>query len=190
MIQSQLYLCTHCYKPYCDHVPLLCFSTNNLLKNPQKLMKTFKCSLCSKFYMSNSSLIRHRREIHDLQSTRQKRVIECTECGNTYGTTRGWKDHHEQWHSTPKMFTCTWCDRIYLSKTRARLHQREAHNGEAEMKDTNAEYKVLPVKEWTRPFESTTKQMRINVVPKEVSEPPKKIYKGYTDKEGRQVTIQ
>jgi hypothetical protein len=32
--------------------------------------------------------------------------------------------------------------------------------------------------------------VRINVVPKTVTEPPKKIYKGYTDKEGRQVTIQ
>jgi hypothetical protein len=151
---------------------------------------THKCSLCKKYYVSKSSLTRHHREIHSLTYVKPKTQIECTECGRIFTSTRGWKKHDDTWHATPKIYQCSWCERTYLSKTRGSLHVKENHDGTATLLTKDANYKPLPPKEWFRPFESTSKQIKMNIVHKDTTTCKTKKFHGPTNTKGERLTIE
>jgi hypothetical protein len=140
--------------------------------------------------MSKSSLIRHRRELHSLTYLKPKTQIECTDCGRIFTSTRGWKNHNDTWHTAPKLYICSWCDRTYLSKTRGRLHVKNEHEGTATLQTTDAHYRPKPPKEWYRPFEATTKRIKINLVQKNASSKKIKTYQGPMNKTGERLTIE
>jgi hypothetical protein len=79
---------------------------------------------------------------------------------------------------------------VYITSTRSREHQKEAHEGQAEMIVSEGKFQITPVKTWERPFEATpVKNIRANVVPRIETPKAKKEFKGPISG-GQQITLQ
>ena len=87
--------------------------------------RQFKCQLCDKLYKSQASLVEHMEMVH----SDKKPEYTCEQCGKVYARQRSLKYHLQEHVNGKKMYKCAFCPKQYTSKQSVGEHERK-HRGE------------------------------------------------------------
>ncbi|XP_016977465.2 zinc finger protein 501-like isoform X1 [Drosophila rhopaloa] len=99
---------------------------SNALTINSKLTDTrerpFKCSKCSKAFLSKSNLLNH------VQAHKGERPYKCTYCPKTFNKTSNLR-YHVRRHTGERPFKCTYCSKGFITNSHLQKHLR-IHTGE------------------------------------------------------------
>nr|XP_032824001.1 MDS1 and EVI1 complex locus protein EVI1-A-like [Petromyzon marinus] len=104
----------------CDQCPKAFNWKSNLIRHQMSHDngKRFECENCDKVFTDPSNLQRHIRSQHV-----GARAHTCTDCGKTFATSSGLKQHRHI-HSTIKPFSCDVCQKSYTQFSNLCRHKR------------------------------------------------------------------
>lgn len=85
--------------------------------------KIYKCTHCSKSFVSKSSLDAHIR-VHT-----NERPFQCKQCDKHFKT-QGALELHERRHAGIKPYVCTWCGKSFVESSNLKVHVRSHTKGE------------------------------------------------------------
>ena len=118
-------------KFFCDKCDFKCKSAHQMYshrKQKHEMIRDFVCDICGKGFALKHKLTNHHKFVH----SNELMSCVCDKCGNEFKNIRELQQHQRKKH--PSYIMCTFCQNLFPSKVKLKLHLMRKHQIKSEVK--------------------------------------------------------